>query len=48
MHSFEENNVGLEELTEDSEEDKELKHASPDQEYITNGHTHIPLKREDR
>ena len=48
MHSFEENNVGLEDLTEDSEEDKELKHSSPNHEYVTNGHTDIPLKREDR
>lgn len=29
MHSFEESNVGLEDLTEDSDEDKELRRPSP-------------------
>ena len=29
MHSFEEANVGLEDLTEESEEDSELRHPSP-------------------
>ena len=51
MHSFEESNVGLEDLAEDSEEDKEMKYSSPDQEYSSNGqisHTHLPFKSEDR
>ena len=33
MHSFEESNVGLGDLTEDSEEDKELRRSSMDGRY---------------
>ncbi len=43
MHSFEESNVGLEDLTEDSEEDKELRRPSPNGRY--NG-THRDFKSE--
>lgn len=45
MHSFEENNVGLEDLTEDSDEDKEIRRPSPNR--LANG-THRILKGEDR
>ena len=43
MHSFEESNVGLEDLTEDSEEDKELRRPSPNGHYSG---THRDFKSE--
>lgn len=37
MHSFEESNIGLEELTEDSDEDKDLTRSSPNGRFSPNG-----------
>ncbi len=36
MHSFEESNVGLEDLTEDSDEDKEMRRPSPNGRFSPN------------
>lgn len=45
MHSFEEHNVGLEELTEDSDEDKGTRRSGQNGRYSS---THQNLKLEDR
>lgn len=37
MHSFEEGNVGLEDLTEDSDEDKEMRRPSLNGRFSPNG-----------